>query len=201
MKAFVVVALVVGVAGSARAESEARGPWFVGANVHYIRDGRVGYIRNFIHDGPTGLGYGLEGGRTVLPWLSVALTYRLASLSEDVWVDPGTAEFTERQHRLGVRIDLWPVEGRLRLGAALVRSWRRSQMAFSSPTVVYVDRTADNTYELSLGVVPVRWRNFELEIAGTFSREPSVEASLDGQDLSTFSLGLGLRWHSDGPAR
>lgn len=202
MKTLVIVALMLASAGSARAESAALGredgPWFVGASVQYIRDGRVGPIQNFIHDGPTGLGYGLEAGRTLLPWVSLSLTYRLTNLSEEIWTDPGTADFTERQHRLGARVDVWPLPGRLRMGAALVRTWRRSEMAFNRPPAVYVGRTADNTYELHLGVVPVRWRGFELELGGSFSREPSSADLMEGRLLSTFSIGLGLRWRTDG---
>jgi len=196
VKTHVIVAIVLAATGTARAESPPRGPWFAGASVHYIRDGRVGFIENFRHDGPTGLGYGLEAGRTVLPWLSVALTYRLASLSEDVWVDPGTAQFTERQHRFGPRIDFWPLAGRLRFGAALVRTWRRRQMEFHRPPAVYGGRSVDNTYELSFGIVPVRRGNFELEMTGTFSRERGEDAQIAGRDLSTFTFGLGLRWRN-----
>ncbi len=188
MKGLLVVALVLAVAGNARAESAPRGPWFVGANVHYIRDGRTGLIASWDYEGTTGFGYGLEAGRTVVPWLSVALTYRLASVSGDVSTDPGQTELTERQHRIGPRIDLWPIAGRLRFGVGLVRTWRRTQLA--SRTVHY----ADTTYELSLGVVPVRWRNFELEVTGTFSRDPTEEAAIGGENLSTFTVGLGLRW-------
>ncbi len=200
MKALVVVALVVATAGRARAESavlgRTNGPWFVGANVQYIRDGRIGTVRYHYHEGPTGLGYGLEAGRTLLPWLSISLIYRLANVSEQVWTDPGTADFTERQHRLGPRIDVWPLPGRLRLGASLVRTWRRSEMEFNRPVHVHTEHTADNTYELHVGVVPVRWRGFELELSGSFSREPSEEAAMDDLILSTFSVGLGLRWRT-----
>ena len=199
MKALAVAALVLAVAGRARAESavlgSANGPWFVGASVQYIRDGRVGYIGYHYHERPTGFGYGLEAGRNLLPWLSVSLIYRTANLSEEIWTDPGTADFTERQHTLGPRIDLWPVPGRLRLGVAFVRSWRRSQKAFSRPPQVLDDSTSDNRYELYLGVVPLRWHGFELELTGSFSREPDEVASAEGEILSTFSVGFGLRWH------
>lgn len=203
MKALVIVALVLANAGSARAENEVlgseNGPWIVGASVQYIRDGREGFIGNFFHEGPTGLGYGLEVGRTLLPWVSASLTYRLAHLSEeDIWTDPGSADFTERQHRLGARIDLWPLPGRLRMGAAVVRTWRRSEMSFNRPATTYVDHDADNTYELHLGVVPVRWHGWELEISGSFAREPTWEHLNEGQLLSTFTVGLGLRWRTGG---
>lgn len=200
MKTLAIVALVLAIAGSARADGawrgRANGPWFVGASVQYIRDGRVGYIENFGHDGPTGLGYGLEAGRRLLPWLSLSLTYRLAYLSEQIYTDPGNADYSERQHRLGPRIDLWPVPSRLRMGVAFVRSWRRSEMAFTRPVAVYSSGTADNTYELHLGVVPLRWQGFELEVSGSFSREPSEERASNARSLSTFTVGIGLRWRT-----
>jgi hypothetical protein len=120
-------------------------------------------------------------------------------VSELIHTDPGTADFTERQLRLGPRIDLWPVPGRLRMGVAFVRSWRRSEMAFSARGVdpaPILNRASDNTYELRLGVVPLRWQGFELELSGSFSREPDEAAASDGQILSTFSVGFGLRWRT-----
>lgn len=214
MKALAVAALVLALAGSARAESallgRANGPWFVGASAQYIRDGRVGTFGSHFHEGPTGWGYGLEAGRRLLPWVSISLICRLANLSELIHTDPGTADFTERQLNLGPRIDLWPVPGRLRMGVAFVRSWRRSETVFSRmgggpPELGGGDpqrtRTSDNMYELHLGVVPLRWHGFELELSGGFSREPSEAASREGRILSTFSVGFGLRWRTGGALR
>lgn len=205
MKALAVAALVLALAGSARAEDgllgRANGPWFVGASAQYIRDGRFGYVDFHHHYGPTGWGYGLEAGRRLQPWLSISLIYRLANLSELIGTDPGTADFTERQLRLGPRIDLWPVPGRLRMGAAFVRSWRRSETVFDRTGFSRLTRTSDNTYELQVGVVPLRWHGFELELSGSFSREPSAGTSWEGRFLSTFSVGFGLRWRTGGAPR
>jgi hypothetical protein len=207
VKAVAVAALVLALAGSARAEDgllgRANGPWFVGANAQYIRDGRVGLIANHHHNGPTGWGYGLEAGRRLLPWLSISLIYRLANLSELIFTDPGTADFTERQLRLGPRLDLWPVPGRLRMGIAFVRSWRRSETVFDRSGTSHLTRTSDNTYELQVGVVPLRWHGFELELSGSFSREPPPDEawSREGGLLSTYSVGFGLRWRTGGAPR
>jgi hypothetical protein len=200
VKAFVVAALVLALAGSARADSavlgRANGPWFVGASAQYIRDGRARESDLNFDEGPAGWGYGLEAGRTLLPWLSISLTYRLANLRGLIWTDPGTADFTERQHRIGPRIDLWPVPGRLRMGVAFVRSWRRSETAFNRLPFVGHTSGSDNLYELHLGVVPLRSHGFELELGGSFSREPSEAGSRDGKSVSTFSVGIGLRWRT-----
>src|SRR5688572_8978411 len=79
---------------------------------------------------------------------------------------------TERQLRLGPRIDLWPMPGRLRMGVAFVRSWRRSETVFARTGFSSTTRTSDNMYEVQVGVVPLRWHGLELELSGSFSREP-----------------------------
>jgi len=190
VKAVAMIALTLAFAGSAHADTR---PWFVGASVHYIRDGRAEADSFDIWEYLTGWGTELEAGRTLLPWLSVSLTYRVARVSGEVYIDPGDADFTEWEHRLGPRIDIWPIAGRFRMGATFVRSWRRGEVAFNrGPARVGHVRTVDNMYELSLGVVPVRWQGYELEVSGTFSREPSTRY----EQLSTFSVGLGLRWRT-----
>jgi hypothetical protein len=200
VKALAVAALVLAIARTARAESawlgRASGPWFVGASAEYIRDGRVGVFGNHYHEGPTGLGYGVEAGRNLLPWLSISMIYRIANVREQIWTDPGTADFTERQQRLGPRIDLWPVPGRLRMGVAVVGAWRRSETDYDRPPATQYRSTSDISYDLHLGVVPLRWHGFELELNGNFFRAPG---ELDGRLLSTFSVGLGLRWRTGAP--
>ena len=208
MKALVAATVLLVAEGRAAAESpvlgRADGAWFAGASVQYVRDGRAGRFGNHDHEGPAGMAYGVEGGLTLLPWLSLSLTGRFSSVGEEIYTDPGTADFSERQLRIGPRIDLWPLPGRIRLGASVVRSWRWSETFFhgsrlGGPQQLVTNDTAYNQYELQLGVVPLRWHGFELELTGSFSREPSERLTSESRILSTFSVGLGLRWRTGCP--
>lgn len=211
MRAALVIVVVLVLASRASADSavvgRANGPWFAGASVHHVRDGREGAFGYNRHEQPTGWAVGLEAGGNVRPRLSVSVLGRFTTVTGDLYTDPGMAVFTERQLRAGPRIDLWPVRGRLRVGAAVVRSWRWGVTAYDGymalPPVPSERRTftSDNTYELHLGIVPVRVRGFELELSATYAREPREAAAPDfdhrpQQTLTTFLIGVGVRWRT-----
>lgn len=189
---------LVGVLVLSSSLAHAEGPWIVGASAEYIRDGRIGTSigYGYFYDGPTGLGFGLEVGRRLRPWLSLSLTYQLTQVSGKYTLDPGWAELAERQHRLGPQIDLWPVPGRVRTSGGLVRSWRRSATYFDVPVApndLLTRRTSNNTYKFQLGVVPLRWRDFELELNAAVYRELG-EKELGEVSRFSFGFGFGLRW-------
>lgn len=204
MNALAVTALVLALAGGARAETpllhRTDAPWFVGASVQSIRDGRVGRIAFHHHEGPTGLGHGLEGGRVLRRWISIAWMLRRAHLSEWIYTDPGNVHFNERQIRIGPRIDVWPVPGWIRVGAAFIRSWRQSERVSNTGQTSRGPRS-DDTYELQVGVVPLQWRGFEVELNGSVSQEKDKAAAAEGRFLSTYTYGLTLRWRMGSTAR
>lgn len=203
MRAAVLV-LLLGIAPSVSAENAVLGDatreLFVGGSGRYIHDGRRGTQGYWYHEGVSGAGGALEGGLVIRPWVSVSLIGRLGYVSETIETDPGTADYTERQITVGPRVDVWPVAGRLRIGAAIAGTLRRSETHFwpsrilgPSPERTVTDETTGSTLELQIGVVPLRWRGYELEVNGSVARESDAPHWGD-EAVYTYALGLGLRW-------
>lgn len=209
MRAVAAAALVLVLAGGARAEDAPAGaidaaparaieaveavagaPWFLGASVGH---GRISFENARTAEGTT---FAAEGGRFLAPWFAVSLSLGLGRRhgSSDLLGPITPAELLDLT--LGPRLALAPLRGRIRLGVGFGVLRHRITRIGVRGDATMVTREVDSYTELHASVVPLRRGTFEVELGA--ARGAAGSPSEGGFDEKIwYTVGVGLRWYAE----